>query len=40
VAITLTESYTKLHWSTLDRAALEWELVSHSFLSYGLELFL
>src|ERR1051326_1223287 len=39
VAITLTESGTKLDWSTLDRAALEWELVSHSFLSCGLELF-
>src|SRR5438105_905050 len=39
-AVTLTESQSKLSCLTLDRAALEWELVSHSFLSCGLELFL
>jgi hypothetical protein len=38
--LTLTESQSKLNYLTLDRAALEWELVSHSFLSGGLELFL
>jgi hypothetical protein len=37
---TLTESQSKLNYLTLDRATLEWELVSHSFLSGGLELFL
>src|SRR2546421_12504772 len=35
----LTESQSKLHYLTLGRAALEWELVSHSFLSGGLGLF-
>jgi hypothetical protein len=38
--ITLTKSQSKLNWLTLDRVTLEWELVSHSFLSGGLELFL
>ncbi len=37
--VTLTESQSKLHYLTLGRAALEWELVSHSFLSGGLGLF-
>ena len=38
--IILTKSQSKLNWLTLDRATLEWELVSHSFLSGGLKLFL
>ena len=37
--VILTESQSKLHYLTLGRAALEWELVSHSFLSGGLGLF-
>jgi hypothetical protein len=37
--LTLTESQSKLSCLTLDRATLEWELVSHSFLSGDVELF-
>ena len=37
--LTLTESQSKLSCLTLDRATLEWELVSHSFLSGEVELF-